>query len=41
MRTHPCDTLLPNTDASALPWMPISASPPSKVASASEWLERP
>ncbi len=41
MRTQPCVTSEPSTDASLLPWMPISASPPAKVSSTSEWLDRP
>jgi len=31
MRMQPCDTLEPSADASSLPWIPISASPPAKV----------
>jgi hypothetical protein len=41
MRMQPCVTLLPNTDASLLPWIPTSPSPPLKVEYTSEWLERP
>ena len=41
MRMQPCVTSLPSTDASLLPWMPISASPPLKVSSTSEWLDSP
>src|SRR5262245_56137805 len=33
MRMHPCETSCPSTDASLLPWMPISPSPPLKLSS--------